>query len=411
MKKTLLSLFVISSFSSFSQWVTTNNNSAQDCISAFGKVFATDVFANGLDVSTDNGGTWSASNTGIPTGGVNFGTLSGSNLYAYNNNTVFTTTTGNNWSSMASSMSTSLIIKSMTSINGSVIASASPNSPVSFKIFQLNGSNWALKSSPTNSAIVRCIRNLNGTLFAGTTNSSVIKSTDGGMTFSGSSTGMPTENINKYINCFGATSTALFAGTMGGKICRSTDNGATWSTVYNIGDNNGFYGINDIYIYSNNDIFCATDSGFVYSTNGGTTWQRKNNGLNFSNFENLMTKVTVSGNYIVASVKTSVSGRMVRLPLGQVIVGVGLNETMPSNLENSVYPNPATEEATIEVSDLTFENNCEVKLYDAIGKEVSKLEMVNGTCKINLQHFAKGIYTFTVEQNNVAKSRGKLIVN
>lgn len=411
MKKTLLSLFVIGTLNSFAQWATTNNNSAQDCISAFGKTFASDVFANGLDVSTDNGGTWAASNTGIPSGGVSFGTLSGSNLYAFANNTVFTTTTGNNWTSMTSSMSSSLIIKSMTSINGSVIASASPNSPVSFKIFQLNGTSWALKSSPTNSAIVRCIRNLNGTLFAGTTNSSVIKSTDGGMTFSGSSSGMPTENINKYINCLGATSSALFAGTIGGKICRSTDNGATWSTVYNIGDNNGFYGINDIYVYSSNAIFCATDSGFVYTTNGGTSWQRYNTGLNFSNFENLMTKVTVSGSYIVASVKTSVSGRMVRLPLNQIIVGAGVNENIAGNYENKVYPNPSSNETTIEVSDLTFENNCVVILHDALGKEVYRTNMTNGSSKINVEQFAKGIYNFTVEQNNIAKSRGKLVVN
>ncbi len=410
MKKLLLSLLTLSSFASFAQWAYTTNNTSNDCTTAFGKALASDVTTSGLFTSPDDGATWASSNTGIPSSGVTFGTLSGSSLYAYNNNTVFVSTTGNNWTAQTG-VTAGQIIKSMTTINGSVIASASPNSPVSFKIFQLNGSSWALKSSPTNSAIVSVIRNLNGTLFAGTTNSSVIKSTDGGMTFAGASTGMPTENINKIINSLGATSTVLFSGTLGGKICRSTDAGATWSTVYNIGDNNGFYGINDFYIYSSTQIFAATDSGFVYSLNSGVNWSRYNVGLNFSNYENLMKHITVSGNYIVAGVNTSGGARIVRLPISQIITGAGLNEKSLSNLENKVYPNPASQTAQIEVSDLQFESNCEVKLFDGLGREVGKFPMTSGKAQLNLENNAKGIYTFNVFNNNKTVSRGKLVIN
>lgn len=414
MKKNLLSLFLLSSLAGFSQWAYTTNNTSNDVTTAFGKALASDGMissTSGLYASTDNGGTWSSSNTGVPTSGVIFGTNDGTNLYAFRNNTVFVTTTGNNWASQASSMSSTLIIKSMTVLNGSVIASASPNSPVSFKIFQLNAGTWSLKSSPTNSAIVTSIRNLGGTLYAGTTNSSVIKSTDAGVTWTGGLTGMPTENINKLINCLASSGNTLLCGTMGGKIVRSTDNGSTWSTVYNIGDNNGFYGINDFYIHNTSTYFAATDSGFVYTINGGNTWSRYNTGLNFGNFENLMKRVTVSGSYIVAGVNTSSSGRVVRMPLSTIGLSTGLNELHSLQYENKIYPNPASHEVTISVNELQFESNCHVKLVDALGKEISTVEMVNGIAKIDVHAFAKGIYTFHVIQNGTVKSRGKLVVN
>lgn len=410
MKKILLSVFALASYAGFGQWAYTTNNTAQECTTAFGKALASDVTGSGLNSSSDDGATWAPSNTGIPSTGVSFGTFSGSSLYAFNNNTVYASTTGNNWTAQTG-ITAGQLVKSMTALNGSVIASTSPNSPVSFKIWQLNGSSWALKSSPTNSVIVTCIRNLNGTLFAGTTASSVIKSSDGGMTFSGAATGMPTENINKYIKSFACTSSILFCGTIGGKICKSTDAGATWSTVYNIGDNNGFYGINDFYVYSPTQIFAATDSGFVYSLNSGTSWLRYNTGLNFSNYENLMTRVTVSGNYIVASVKTSSSGRIVRLPLGQIITGAGIAETNLSNVETRIYPNPASNYANVEVSDLMFESNCEIKLFDGLGREVGAYPLTEGKAQLSLEKYNSGMYSYTVSHNKSVVSRGKLMVN
>jgi len=308
-------------------------------------------------------------------------------------------------------MSPSLTIKSMTSLSGSVLASASPNSPVSFKIFQLNAGTWSLKSSPTNSAIVTSIRNLGGTLYAGSTNTSVLKSTDGGVTWTGGLTGMPAESCNKYINCLASSGNTLFCGTIGGKIVRSTDAGATWVTMYNIGDNVGYYGINDFYIHSANAVFAATDSGFVYTINGGNTWARYNTGLNFANYENLMKRVTVSGAYVIAGVNTSSNARVMRMPLSSIGLAAGINEVVVGKLENKVYPNPTREFAAIEVSDLKFENNCVVKIMDMLGREVAAVQLANGQAQFNSQQLTKGLYTFSVYKENIVVSNGKLMVN
>lgn len=414
MKKLLLLVPALSCFTAFGQWVYTGNNTSNDVTTAFGNVLSSDGLisgTNGLYASTDNGSTWANSNTGVPSGGLIFGTFNSGSLYAFKTNSVYVSTTGNNWSMQTSSMSASLTIKSMTSLSGSVIASASPNSPVSFKIFQLNAGSWSLKSSPTNSAIVTCIRNLGGTLYAGTTASNVLKSTDAGMTWTGGLTGMPTENANKYVNCLAASGNTYYCGTIGGKIVRSTDAGTTWSTMYNIGDNNGFYGINDFYVHSSSSVFAATDSGFVYTLNGGNTWQRYNTGLNFGNFENLMKRVTVNGAYVIAGVNTSSSARIVRLPLSSIGLGTGINEQTIAQLENKVYPNPASENATIEVFGLAFDNNCFVKVYDVVGREVASLPLINGEAKINTQKFNAGLYSFTVSKGSTVVSKGKLMVN
>ncbi len=415
MKKLLLSVFTLSCFAGFSQWVYTGNNSSNDVTYAFGKALASDGVSSGLFSSTDDGATWAPSNTGVPAQGLKFGTLSGATLYAHRNFSVFSSSTGNNWSVMASALTSTSTIQSMTSLSGSVLAAVSPTSGVNIKIWQLNGATWALKSSPANSCIPTVFRNLGGTLYAGTTNTGVIKSTDGGMTFTGGLTGMPTQNIHKYTRSLASSGSTLYCGTAGGRIVRSTDAGANWATVYNIGDDNGFYGIYDIYVHTSSAVFCATDSGFVYTLNGGNTWLRYNTGLNFGNFENLMRSVTVSGAYIVAGINTTAGSgqRVVRMPLSTIglTVSTGVSELSTEKLENKVYPNPTSGNVTIEVSDLTFNDNCIVKLFDAMGREVTTTVMIGGKAELNLETYSKGLYTFTVSNKNTIASRGKLVVN
>jgi len=417
MKKLLLSVFTLSCFAGLGQWAATTNNTSNDVISAFGKVFSSDCLisgTSGLYSSTDNGSTWNTSNTGVPTQGLKFGTASSNNLYAYNNFSVYSSSTGNNWSLMSTPMTSSQTIQSMTPLsplNVTVLAAVSPTTGMGFKVYQGNGSSWILKSSPVNSCIPTVLRDLSGTLYAGTTNTSVLKSTDGGVTWTGGLAGMPTEAPNKYISSLASSGNTLFCGTIGGKIVRSTDAGGTWTTIYNIGDNTGYYGINDFYIHNTNTIFAATDSGFVYTTNGGNTWTRYNTGLNFGNFENLMKRVTVSGAYVVAGVNTSSSARVMRMPLSSIGLTAGINELADGKPENKVYPNPTSGNVTIEVSNLTFDDNYNVKLYDVTGREVLVATMSGGKAELNLENYSKGLYTFTVSNKNNIASRGKLMVH
>lgn len=415
MKKLLLSALSLCSLASFGQWASTPMVSACDVTYAFGKALASEglvVGTGGLQSSTDNGATWAPSNTGVPATGIVFGTSDNTNLYAFRQNSVYVSTTGNNWSLMTSTMASSLAIKSMCVFNGTVMATASPGSGGS-RIFHYVGGSWTQKST-TSAYIFTVIRNLGGTLYAGSTASNVVKSTDAGMTWTSGGAGMPTENCNKYVTALAASGSTLFQGTYGNKIVRSTDNGANWSTVLNLGDNNTFgIGMNDFYIHNANTILVASDSGFVYTTNGGNTWTRYNTGLVMANAEWNMQRVTVSGSYVIAGVKTlsGAGAKVVRLPLSAIGLAAGVNELSATGYENIVYPNPTSGKLAIEVSDLQFDDDHTVTIYDALGKQVSTSTMAQGKTELNVENYGKGLYTFTVSNKGIIASRGKFVVN
>lgn len=408
MKKLLLPVLSLCVLSGFSQWQSTTNYSGKDIYYAFGKVLESDVNSSGLTASSDDGSTWSSSNIGVPSSGLNFGTYNSGTLYGFKDNTIYQTASGNGWALMASATTTADAVKSMAAINGTVLAASDPVSGPGYKIWYLNGSSWALKSSSAN-GLLTCIRNLNGTLWAGTTNTCVMMSNDGGMTFTNSSVGMTTTSgSEKYINCLASISTTLFAGSHMGKIYRSTNNGVSWNVAYNIGNGSTTIDINDFFIAPNGSVLVACDSGFVYSVDNGSTWTKYNAGLNYSSYENQLTHITMSPNYILATTKRS-NGSVVRLPISQTAIGI--RETSMPQVESKVYPNPAHQSAIIEASLLTFEDNCEVKINDALGREVGVYPMHNGQLKLDLSGFGPGLYTFSILTNKAMVSKGKLMVN
>lgn len=415
MKKLLLSILTITSLTAFSQWsVTPIFNEGEDCFSAFGKMLASDAATTNVQASTDEGATWSPSGTGISTFsvGVKFGAVNSGTLYAYRNTNIYQSTTGNSWTAMTTSaINSSEVIKDIAVIGtNSVFAMTNPISGNGIKVYQLSGSTWNLKTSiPIGTATLGlCMENMNGELWIGTTTTLNIKSTNGGSTWAAcNGTLAPSNWYDKYVLCQGATSTTLFFGTYGGRLLKSTDGGSTWQLSYSIATGNTI-GINDIYVISNNDILLGCDSGFVYSKNGGSTWIKSNLGFTYSsgNLMDPIAKVTASTNYVFAATK---NGKVYRRLKSEVFAGV--NEISLVAIESKVYPNPAKDHVTIEASDLMLDKNCEVKVTDILGRDISVTEMKNGKAEINLSSFAKGVYTYSVYNNNTVVSKGKLVVN
>ncbi len=409
MRKILLSILSLMSLTTFSQWQSTPLFfEGQDCISAFGKVFTSQVNFNNLHVSTDEGATFNTSNTGL-TAGVRLGVVNGGTLYCFGGNSIYQSTTGNNWTVMSAATATNDVFKAMAVVNGTVLALTNPISGVSSKIFRLSGSNWVLHSSSA-SLLYTTIDNLNGTLYAGTTATCVLKSTDGGLTFTNASTGITplTNFFDKYIVAFGATSSAIFCSTLGGRVFKSTDAGATWSNVYTIGNGSSTIGISDFYVTTNNAIFMAGDSGVVCSTANGASgsWVKYNTGLATVSGNYQTIKLTSTANYLIV---TDRDGKVMRRPLSELPLGINENEA--KNITSTVYPNPATDVVTIEANDLLFEKNCEVKVTDILGREVTSYKMAEGKTIISLQNYNKGVYTYQVFKNTSVVSKGKLIVN
>lgn len=411
MKKLLLSTLILSSISLFAQWQTTSiYSTGYDLSNAYGKVFASGVYSNDLNVTTDEGITWNSSNTGVPAAGINFGTFNGSQLYACKSNSVFVSSTGNNWSAMTCTLNSGYNVKSMAMNGSTVIAAVNYISlPLSCQTYYYNGSSWVPYGTSYSNKQFTCIRNLNGTIFAGSAGNLVLKSTDGGMTFSTSATGMPNANsFDKYIFCLGATSSAIFAGTQNGNIVRSTNNGTSWTTVKSYSTGSSSFDISDIYVSSTNKIMVACDSGFVYSSDNGTTWAKDNNGFAYSGsaLYDQPSKITTSTNYIFVATK---NGKVYRRLISEIFSGIKENTLV--QVASKVYPNPATANVTIEADDLMFESACSVILTDVVGREVASAEMMAGKAKVNIAAFETGLYTYTIYSNKQSVAKGKLLVN
>lgn len=406
MKKLLLSVLSIISLSAVSQWQATSIfTTGEDCTTAFGKVLVADDASNALVTSTDDGASFSTA-TGVPASGLKFGVLNGTTLYAYKNNTIYSSTAGTSWTAMnTSAMATNDVVKGMAVVNGTVLAATNPVSGVSSKMYELSGSAWVLRSSMTGT-LISTIKNLNGTLWAGTTSTLVLKSANGGITFTaGASSLNPPNWYDKYVFCLGSTPTAIFFGTYGGRVFKSTDNGATWATSYNV-SNGSTFAISDMYTTTSNNLLVACDSGFVYTTNSGTSWSKSNAGFNYSALEYELGKVTANANYIFASTK---NGKFFRRPIAQIFSGI--NENSLTSIESKVFPNPSNDKTTISADDLINESNCAVKLFNVLGQEITEVKMNNGKALIAVSDIAAGLYTYTIYNNKQVVGNGKLVVN
>lgn len=414
MKKLLLSILTITSLTAFSQWQATSIfSSGEDCTTAFGKVLSSDANSSALDASTDDGATWASSNTGVPSSGLSFGDLNGGTLYAFRNTSIYQSTTGNNWTAMnTSAIGSSEVIKAVTVIStNSVFALTNPISGNGMKIYQLSGSTWNFKANiPTSTANLGvCMEAVNGELWIGTTATLSIKSTNGGSTWAASNGTLTSANWwDKYVLCLGGSGSTVFMGNYGGRVFRSLNGGTTWNQIsYNIAGGSTI-SMSDIHVINGSEILLGCDSGFVYSKDGGATWTEDNVGLSFSGgvLQDPVAKVAASTNYLFLATK---NGKIYRRLKSEVFSGV--NELSLLNIETKIYPNPSSDFTTIEASDLLFEKNCEVKITDVLGRDISITEMKNGKAEINLNNFSKGIYTYSVYNNKTVVSKGKLVVN
>ncbi len=181
----------------------------------------------GAFVSTNNGQTWSAINTGLPSD-VNLRSIvaSGSTLYAgAQTGTAFTSTNG--------------------------------------------GQSWTSVSTGLPASAIRVLFIGSNFLLAGT-EAGIFRSTNNGQTWTGT-TGLPTGTQTTRLYQFG---TALLAATNNG-IYASSDNGATWAIPATGGSgiaSNSIGSITGGIIQIGSDLFTHTSNGYYRSANNGQSW-------------------------------------------------------------------------------------------------------------------------------------------
>lgn len=73
----------------------------------------------------------------------------------------------------------------------------------------------------------------------------------------------------------------------------------------------------------------------------------------------------------------------------------------------TIYPNPSAEVIVIKVAEP--KTGMEFLLYDAFGKEVDKVSIVEKETQYLRRNLAKGIYTFNVFYNKEKVESGKIV--
>jgi len=188
---------------------------------------ATDT--GGVFLSTDNGASWTAGNSGLPqTESFRCLAASGTHLFA------------GGWKN--------------------------------FFISTDNGASWVVGNSGLPAGVsIECLAVSKQNVFAGNYYG-VFRSTDNGTSWTAANSGLP---AHAQVDCLAVSGKYLLAGTPGG-LFRSVDNGASWTKV-NLGLPAGSYGT--CLAVSKQNVFAGTgEAGVFRSTDNGTSWTAINLG-------------------------------------------------------------------------------------------------------------------------------------
>jgi photosystem II stability/assembly factor-like uncharacterized protein len=158
-----------------------------------------------------------------------------------------------------------------------------------------HGVTWTASNTGIQNKQVLSFTNDAAYLYAGTQDSGVYRSSDGGATWSPSNTGIPTQAVYSLLSTPGW----LFAGTISFGVFKSNNNGATWTDA-----NGGALGSSFIYamVQSSSRLMVEADNYIFYSTDTGSTWNVDNGPTAFYTIQHFLQR----GDTIIAAAKGNV---------------------------------------------------------------------------------------------------------
>ncbi|MBI4946227.1 MAG: T9SS type A sorting domain-containing protein [Bacteroidetes bacterium] len=358
------------------QWQQTSlpSSSTVICFAVSGSNMYAGTKSNGIFLSTDNGNTWTAKNTGLTTT-VNYVyalAISGNNIFAGTSayGVFLSTDNGNNWTPINTGLTNKAV--HTLAVSGSNIFAGTTGGGIFLSTN--NGNNWTAMNNGLTSTTVTSLTISGSNIFAGTT---------GGIFLSTNNGGLWTQILSgKSINTIAISGSNIFAGTLNG-VYLSTDNGNTWNwangnlsqgvTTFAFSGTNVFAGLTDGYTPGSGGVFL--------STNNGNTWTAVNTGLT----NTMILELVINGNYLFAG--TQGAGAWKRL-LSEI---VGIEEhTVPSDYF-SLYPNPASAYFMIRNTNDAI-NLQSLSLTDILGNEILSAKIKDEETKVNIETLPKGVY-------------------
>ena len=90
----------------------------------------------------------------------------------------------------------------------------------------------------------------------------------------------------------------------------------------------------------------------------------------------------------------------------------GVNETKKSDVQITIFPNPASDYLNINLSAFALRSDAEITVVNEIGLAVhrEKLTIRNTSHNLSLSHYKPGLYSLIIESKNQI-SRSKFVVN
>jgi photosystem II stability/assembly factor-like uncharacterized protein len=233
-------------------------------------------------------------------------------------------------------------------------------------------------------------------------NGLIVKTIDGGATWTDVSVGDTTIHVNAIYMINADTGVAV---GRNGKFTRTINGGTTWSPVAQIG--NSYCDLMDITFFNDsvgfaiggNDYYswpqASNDFGLIYETSdGGITWAL-NDSLN-RHWLTAMHKVNDTVGYCVGF-----DGRILKIS-GQ---GLLLGTHEPAKTEYVVYPNPTS--GVLNIDNRSSENGIFI-LYDNLGRPVREIT-IEQSSTIDVSTLPNGIYFWNVISEGKKQSSGKII--
>ena len=290
MKKIIILIVLTVNISySFAQWQHTNGPFAggyvYDFVTSGSKIYA--ATGDGVFLSPDNGITWKL--IGLSGKQVMTIALNGTSVIAgtYGFGVNLTTDDGLSWTGINTGLPSYVIAQAL-AVSGLKIYLGLAGSGV--YVSTNNGASWSNVNSGMQSTNVKSIVVDGSMVIVGTFGNGVFLSTNNGASFTAVNTGLTYNTINAVA----INGSSLFAGATNGGAYVSINNGASWTTI-----NNGLTNTSvNAFAVSDSVIYAGTSNGIFKSVNNGASWISASNGL----FNGNVKRISICDTNIIACV-------------------------------------------------------------------------------------------------------------
>jgi hypothetical protein len=346
----------------------------------------------GIFSSTNNGNSWTASNTGIVAGseilclGKNSAGIfagSGSLIYFSNNNGASWTIVNNSGNAVfAFTFLTDTVFAA--TMGGGVIMSTN------------NGTSWTTVNTGITTSSVLAIVKKGNLLFAGTNGNGAFVSSNSGANWSSLNTSPST------VRCLETDGTNIYAGTIGSGMYISANNGTSWTQV-----TNGIPTTNSVFNITRVGTALLTASYDVYrSIDNGATWTTFMNGMNPS-CPYGVAGILETSSYVFCGIEVACDTSVYRINKNQVL---SINEIIGDNFFFSIYPNPFSYSTTLQTD--KFFKNASLTVYNSVGQTVDCIDNLSGQKIIfHRDNLPCGIYFIRLTQDSKIISADKFVIS